>query len=220
MSAPPSYGFGQEVAAPFDDVLARTRAALKDRGLRRAHRDRRQATMKEKLGLDRAPYTILGACNPTLAHRAIAAERELGLLLPCNVIVYATDEGAKVSAIDPGIMGQLIDNPTLAEVASEVRAKLERVSASIESRAGARLGPRSRRNNVADDVKTLTDATFDEDVLKATALSSSTSGRPGAAPVARSARSSKTSPALTRTRSPSASSTSTRTRPRRPSSAS
>jgi uncharacterized protein (DUF302 family) len=131
MSDPSGYGFGKEVAAPFDDVLARTRAALMDEGFGVITEIDVRATMKEKLGLDEPPYTILGACNPALAHRALGVERELGLLLPCNVIVYQTDDGAKVSAMDPGIMSRLIDNPTLAEVASEVRAKLERVIASI-----------------------------------------------------------------------------------------
>jgi uncharacterized protein (DUF302 family) len=131
MSDSSGYGFGKEVAAPFDDVLARTRAALQAEGFGVITEIDVRATMKEKLGLDEPPYTILGACNPSLAHRALGAERELGLLLPCNVIVYQTDDGTKVSAMDPGLMSQLIDNPTLAEVASEVRAKLERVIASI-----------------------------------------------------------------------------------------
>jgi uncharacterized protein (DUF302 family) len=131
MSPSSSYGFGKSVESSFDDVLARTRAALKDEGFGVITEIDMRATMKEKLGLDETPYTILGACNPGLAHRAIEAERELGLLLPCNVIVYETDMGARVSAMDPAIMNQLVDNPTLAEVAGEVRAKLERVIASI-----------------------------------------------------------------------------------------
>jgi uncharacterized protein (DUF302 family) len=131
MSPSSSYGFGKSVGSSFDDVLERTRAALKEEGFGVITEIDMRATMKEKLGLDETPYTILGACNPGLAHRAIEAERELGLLLPCNVIVYETDEGATVSAMDPAIMNQLVDNPTLAEVAAEVRAKLERVIASI-----------------------------------------------------------------------------------------
>jgi uncharacterized protein (DUF302 family) len=127
MTTTTSYGFGHLVEAPFDEVLARTRSALKSEGFGVLTEIDVKATMKDKLGLDESAYTILGACNPALAHRALAAEPELGLLLPCNVIVYETEGGTKVSAMDPGIMEKLIDNPVLAEVAGEVRARLERV---------------------------------------------------------------------------------------------
>ena len=131
MSMPSSYGIGRVVEGGFDEIVARTRAALKTEGFGVLCDIDVQKTMKEKLGIDETPYLILGACNPALAHRALSAERELGLLLPCNIVVYAVEGGVKVSAIDPGIMERLIDNPTLAEVATEVRAKLERVVNSI-----------------------------------------------------------------------------------------
>lgn len=131
MATKTSYGFGHLVAAPFADVLARTRSALKAEGFGVITEIDVRATMKEKLGVDESPYTILGACNPALAHRALGAERELGLLLPCNVIVYETEGGTRVSAMDPDIMLQLVDNPVLAEVAGEVRARLERVLENV-----------------------------------------------------------------------------------------
>jgi len=131
MNTETSYGFGHLVEAPFDEVLASTRDALKTEGFGVLTEIDVKATMKEKLGVDQSAYTILGACNPPLARRALEAERELGLLLPCNVIVYETEGGTRVSAMDPGIMSQLIDNPVLAEVAGEVRARLERVLENV-----------------------------------------------------------------------------------------
>ena len=131
MNTETSYGFGHLVEAPFAEVLERTRDALKTEGFGVLTEIDVKATMKEKLGVDQSAYTILGACNPPLAHRALVAERELGLLLPCNVIVYETEGGIRVSAMDPGIMSQLIDNPVLAEVAGEVRARLERVLENV-----------------------------------------------------------------------------------------
>lgn len=85
------------------------------------------ATMKKKLGVDFRPYRILGACNPTLAHKALSAEDKIGVMLPCNVIVQAVDDGVEVAAVDPtAAMGQL-DIPELVPIAAEVRAKLQRV---------------------------------------------------------------------------------------------
>ena len=131
MNTETSYGFGHLVEAPFAEVLERTRDALTTEGFGVLTEIDVKATMKEKLGVDQSAYTILGACNPPLARRALEAERELGLLLPCNVIVYETEGGTRVSAMDPGIMSQLIDNPVLAEVAGEVRARLERVLENV-----------------------------------------------------------------------------------------
>lgn len=131
MTTQTSYGFGHLVAAQFDEVLARTRDALKAEGFGIITEIDVKATMKDKLGLDESAYTILGACSPALAHRALEAERELGLLLPCNVIVYETEGGTRVSAMDPGIMSQLIDNPVLATVAGEARARLERALENV-----------------------------------------------------------------------------------------
>jgi uncharacterized protein (DUF302 family) len=90
--------------------------------------------MKKKLGVEFRPYVILGACNPSLAHRALSAERDLGLLLPCNVIVYAADEPghSTVAAMDPVEALQLTGNDEIRPIAEEVKARLTRVLAAVE----------------------------------------------------------------------------------------
>jgi Uncharacterized conserved protein len=122
-----AYGTGKLVSASFAETLERTRAALADEGFGVLCDIDVAATLRAKLGVETDDYVILGACNPALAQRALLAEREVGLLLPCNVIVYAVEGGTRVSAIDPAVMLAMIDNPALAEVANEVRAKLTRV---------------------------------------------------------------------------------------------
>ena len=122
-----TYGMGKVVPLAFDEAVERTRAALQQEGFGVLCDIDVAATLKAKLGIEHDDYVILGACNPPLAHKALEAEQELGLLLPCNVIVYATDDGTRVSAIDPDVMLGMTDNPALAEVAREVRARLERV---------------------------------------------------------------------------------------------
>ena len=122
-----AYGTGKLVSASFAETLERTRAALADEGFGVLCDIDVAATLRAKLGVETDDYVILGACNPALAQRALLAEREVGLLLPCNVIVYAAEGGTRVSAIDPEVMLAMIDNPALAEVAHEVRAKLTRV---------------------------------------------------------------------------------------------
>jgi uncharacterized protein (DUF302 family) len=122
-----AYGTGKLVSASFAETLERTRAALADEGFGVMCDIDVAATLRAKLDVETDDYVILGACNPALAQRALLAEREVGLLLPCNVIVYAAEGGTRVSAIDPAVMLAMIDNPALAEVANEVRAKLTRV---------------------------------------------------------------------------------------------
>jgi uncharacterized protein (DUF302 family) len=97
-----------------------------------------KAKMKEKLGVDFKRYIILGACNPPLAHKALQAEPEIGLLLPCNVIVYEKDaKTSVVSAIDPDSMTAVIgDNPAVAEVAKDAKLRLQKVIAAIGGSAG------------------------------------------------------------------------------------
>ena len=111
----------------FSDAADRVRAELKAEGFGVLCEIDVQATLKEKLGADRGPYLILGACNPPLAHQALEAEPELGTLLPCNVIVYQHEGETHISAIDAERMLSLVDNSELAPVAAEVRRKLSAV---------------------------------------------------------------------------------------------
>ena len=97
-----------------------------------------QATLKEKLGIDREPYTILGACNPPLAHQALETEPELGTLLPCNVIVYRCDGETHISAVDAERMLSIVGNERLAPIAADVRRRLADVVARSAGENGRR----------------------------------------------------------------------------------
>jgi uncharacterized protein (DUF302 family) len=119
----------------FADAVEQTRKALAEQGFGVLTEIDMKATLKAKLGEDMEEYLILGACNPPLAHRAVNVDRQIGLLLPCNVIVRAdpTDENAvTVDAINPQIMAQLVDQPGMHDVADDVTTKLQ---AAIESLA-------------------------------------------------------------------------------------
>lgn len=123
------YGIGTTVDLEYSQAVERTREELAKEGFGVLAEIDIAATLKKKLDADFRPYVILGACNPPLAHRALTAERDLGLLLPCNVVVYAADEPGKsvVAAMDPEAALALTDNPEVREVAREVKARLERV---------------------------------------------------------------------------------------------
>ncbi len=123
------YGVGTTVAAPYRDAVEKTRAALKEQGFGVLTEIDVQKTMKEKLDADFRPYVILGACNPALAHQALQADLGVGLLLPCNVIVYDNGDGtSSVEALDPeAALGIVGDNPVIATVARDAKARLQRV---------------------------------------------------------------------------------------------
>ena len=123
------YGFSVTVPLPYDAAVERVRTALGQEGFGVLTEIDVRKTMKQKLDADFRPYVILGACNPTLAHQALTAEREIGLLLPCNLIVYAGDTAGEsvVSAMDPVAALSLAGKPEIAPLAREVRTRLERV---------------------------------------------------------------------------------------------
>jgi uncharacterized protein (DUF302 family) len=127
------YGFGQQVNLAYGEAVERTKTALNAEGFGVLCEIDVQKTMKEKLGADFRPYVILGVCNPPLAHQALEAELDLGLLLPCNVVVYETEQGARVEAMDPEPVLGLVGNPALAPIAREVKARLERAIAQAAS---------------------------------------------------------------------------------------
>lgn len=121
-----AYGFSKKLDVTYEQALEKATAALKEQGFGVLTEIDVQATLKKKLGADFRRYVILGACNPPLAHQALSAELEIGLLLPCNVIVYETEDGgAVVSAMNPAAAMELVGNPTLTEVAKQVTAKLQ-----------------------------------------------------------------------------------------------
>lgn len=121
-----SFGFGTTIAATYDQAVELTRTALKEQGFGVLTEIDVRQTLQEKLGADFRPYVILGACNPALAHRALAANLDVGLLLPCNVVVYDNGDGtSRVEAMDPGAaLGLVGDDLVVAAVASEAELLL------------------------------------------------------------------------------------------------
>ncbi len=126
-----SYTIDRIIDADIETVEARTRQALQARGFGVLTEIDVAATLKKKLGAEIAPYRILGACNPSMAHKALEFEPKVGAMLPCNVILRQTEDGVMVSAIDPVASMQAIENPDLAGVAGQVRDLLSQVVADI-----------------------------------------------------------------------------------------
>lgn len=128
------YGFSKTVDVPFGEAVEMARAALKEEGFGVLTEIDIKEKLNEKLGVDFRNYVILGACNPPLAYKTLQQEINIGLLLPCNVIVYDANEPGKsvVAAIDAKMMLSVVgDNPALEVVANEVNEKLKRVVAQL-----------------------------------------------------------------------------------------
>lgn len=126
------YSFSTTLKGDFAEIEANVVAALKVEGFGVLTEINAQATLKEKLGVEMGAYKILGACNPPLAHQAITAEPDIGLLLPCNVLLREAEDGSVVVAfMDPQAVLTLVDREEVGALAGEVRQRLERVRASL-----------------------------------------------------------------------------------------
>ena len=133
------YGIRTVLDLPFAEAVERTRDALKAEGFGVLSEIDLREKLREKLGVEIDPYLILGACNPPLAYKAIQAEPEIGLLLPCNVIVYATSGGRTVvAAVDPDAMLSVVgESAAVAEVGQDARVRLQRVIESLKGVSAA-----------------------------------------------------------------------------------
>jgi len=118
---------------PYEEAIERVTAALKEESFGVLTEIDVKATLRKKLDADFRRYVILGACNPNLAHQALQQELELGLLLPCNVIVYEEGAGSVVSIVDPLTMLGVVENPALQPIADEATERLQRVVKKLES---------------------------------------------------------------------------------------
>jgi uncharacterized protein (DUF302 family) len=121
------YGFSKTLNLSFEETVTKTTEELKKEGFGLLTTIDVQETLKKKLDVDFRKYVILGACNPPFAHKALQAEEEIGLVLPCNVIVYEKGSTTVGSAFDPMSIVKLSGNETLASIAGDVRAKLQNV---------------------------------------------------------------------------------------------
>jgi len=126
------YGLGIEVAMPPAAAEAAIRASLAEEGFGILTEIDVAATLSDKLGVERAPYKILGACNPALANRALGVDEHIGLLLPCNVIVYEKGDGTAVEAMEPALMGSLTGQDDMEPIAAEARERLIRALRRVE----------------------------------------------------------------------------------------
>ena len=125
-AVPTAYTIAGTTSLPYAEAVERVREELVQEGFGVLTEIDVRATLREKLGEEVDPYVILGACNPSYAHRALGLEPDLGALLPCNVVVCLRDGETRVSAVDPVAMLSIVDNPELGEIAGEVRSRVER----------------------------------------------------------------------------------------------
>lgn len=130
---PTGYSLQTKLELPYEQAIEKATAALKEEGFGILTEIDVKATLKKKLDADFRRYIILGACNPPLAHQALSTQLNIGLLLPCNVIVYEEDEGSVVEILDPIKMLDIAGNPDVRPVAEEARARLERVASSLKA---------------------------------------------------------------------------------------
>ncbi|HVB74119.1 MAG TPA: DUF302 domain-containing protein [Ktedonobacteraceae bacterium] len=126
-----TYGFGTNLNLPYDEAIQRVKDALKTEGFGVLTEIDVRKTMREKLGIEMEPYAILGACNPLLAHRALEQEPDIGLLLPCNVVVRAEGAASRVDIADPQVMLGIVGNEQISSVAEEAKQRLQRVVAAL-----------------------------------------------------------------------------------------
>ena len=130
-----AYTLTTTTSLPFADAVERVRSELQREGFGVLCEIDVKQTLHDKLGVDREPYVILGACNPPLAHQALQAEPDLGVLLPCNVVVYQQGETTHISAIDAERMLSIVDNTDLAMIAADIRERLGRVVDAVSGPA-------------------------------------------------------------------------------------
>lgn len=125
------YGFSKTIDLPYEQAIEKVTAELKKEGFGVLTSIDVKETLKQKINVDFKKYAILGACNPPIAHRALQEEEELGLLLPCNVIVYEKDGKTRVSIFDPMVMTWIMENDKMKPIATEVQERLQRVLQAI-----------------------------------------------------------------------------------------
>jgi len=125
------YGFSKTVDLPYEQAIEKVTAELKKEGFGVLTSIDVKETLKQKINVDFKKYTILGACNPPIAYKALQEEEELGLLLPCNVIIYEKDDKTQVSIFDPMAMTWIMENDMMKPIATEVQEKLQRVLKAI-----------------------------------------------------------------------------------------